>query len=122
VRAAAPQGLRPTDRLHQRAEYLACYQRGRPVTGPLATLHVLANQLGQPRLGVTATRKVGNAVVRNRLRRRSREVYRRFRRRGELPSLDIVVNWKPRAANADWNEIRRQLERQLEMLIDRRRN
>ena len=107
--------------MHQRVEYLACYQRGRPVTGPLATLHVLPNQLGQARLGLTATRKIGNAVVRNRLRRRCREVYRRFRRRADLPALDIVVNLKPRAANADWNETRRQLERQLESLVARGR-
>ena len=107
--------------MHQRAEYLACYQRGRPVTGPMATLHVLPNQLGHPRLGITATRKVGNAVVRNRLRRRCREVYRRYRRRSELPALDIVVNFKPRAAAATWDETRQKLERQLETLIERRR-
>jgi ribonuclease P protein component len=121
VEVVAAQGFRPTDRLHQRVEYLACYQRGRPVTGPLATLHVLANQLGGPRLGVTATRKVGNSVVRNRLRRRCREVYRRFRRRAELPALDIVVNLRPRAASASFSETRRQLERQLDTLIERSR-
>lgn len=117
----APQGLRPADRLRRRVEYLACYHKGRAVTGPLATLHVLQNPLGQPRLGVTATRKVGNAVVRNRLRRRCREVYRRWQRRAELPALDIVVNLRPRAASADFRETRRQLERQLESLLPRER-
>jgi ribonuclease P protein component len=119
VEAQTRQGLRPSDRLRQRVEYLACYQRGRPVTGPIATLHVLPNQLGRPRLGITATRKIGNAVVRNRLRRRCREVYRRFPRRADLPALDIVVNLKPRAAAADWTETRRLLERQLATLIER---
>lgn len=113
----ASEGLRPTDRLRQRVDYLACYNRGRAVTGPLATLHVLPNAHGRPRLGVTATRKVGNAVVRNRLRRRCREVYRRWQRRAELPALDIVVNFRPRAASSDFREIRRQLERQLESLL-----
>jgi ribonuclease P protein component len=121
VEAQATQGLRPSDRLRQRVEYLACYERGRPVSGPLATLHVLPNQLGQPRLGITATRRIGNAVVRNRLRRRCREVYRRYRRRADLPPLDIVVNLKPRAAAANWDETRRHLERQLESLIERGR-
>lgn len=100
-------------------DYLACYNRGRAVTGQLATLHVLANPLGHPRLGITATRKVGNAVVRNRLRRRCREVYRRWARRAELPALDIVVNFRPRAASTDFRETRRQLERQLESLLSR---
>lgn len=108
--------------MRQRVDYLACYQRGRALTSSLATLHVLPNQLGRPRLGITATRKLGNAVVRNRLRRRCREVYRRFRRRAELPALDIVVNLRPRAAGASFIETRRQLERQLETLIERRRN
>jgi ribonuclease P protein component len=121
VEAQATHGLRPTDRLRQRVEYLACYERGRPVGGPLATMHVLPNQLGRPRLGITATRKIGNAVVRNRLRRRCREVYRRYRRRADLPALDIVVNLKQRAAAATWDETRRQLERQLDGLIDRGR-
>jgi ribonuclease P protein component len=117
----APEVLRPSDRLRQRVEYLACYHHGRAVTGPLSTLHVLANTLGRPRFGVTATRKLGNAVVRNRLRRRSREVYRRWRRRGDLPALDIVVNLRPRAAGVDFQEMRRQLERQLETLLPRER-
>jgi len=121
VEPTAPERLRPADRLRQRAEYLACYQRGRAVTGPLATLHVLPNAQGRPRLGVTATRKVGNAVVRNRLRRRCREVYRRWQRRGDLPALDIVVNLRPRAASADFHETRRSLERQLESLLPRER-
>jgi ribonuclease P protein component len=82
----------------------------------LATLHVLPNAHGHPRLGVTATRKLGNAVVRNRLRRRCREVYRRWDRRGALPALDIVVNLRPRAATADFRETRRSLERQLDKL------
>ncbi|HVR29751.1 MAG TPA: ribonuclease P protein component [Thermoanaerobaculia bacterium] len=115
------QRLRPEDRLRRRSEYLACYHRGRAVTGPVATLHVLANPYGRPRLGVTATRKLGNAVVRNRLRRRCREVYRRWERRGELPPLDIVVNLRPRAAGTDFRETRRLLQRQLETLVPRRR-
>jgi ribonuclease P protein component len=122
VEPRASQGLRPDDRLHHRVEYLACYHRGRAVSGPLATLHVLPNQVGKPRLGITATRRLGNAVVRNRLRRRCREVYRRYRRRAELPALDIVVNLRPRAAGASFIETRRQLERQLESLIARGRN
>jgi ribonuclease P protein component len=119
VAASALERFRPADRLRQRGEYLACYHRGRAVTGPLATLHVLPNSLGMPRLGITATRKCGSAVVRNRLRRRCREVYRRWRRRAELPPVDIVVNLRPRAAKAEFGEIRHQLERQLETLLDR---
>jgi ribonuclease P protein component len=113
----AAERLRPGDRLRQRGDYLACYHRGRAVTGALATLHVLPNSLGAPRLGITATRRCGSAVVRNRLRRRCREVYRRWDRRAQLPAVDIVVNFRPRAANAEFRDVRREIERLLERLL-----
>ena len=56
------------------------------------------------RLGLTVTRKVGNAVVRNRLRRRVREFFRRHG--GGLPiGWDFVVNVKGAAVQATWVEL-----------------
>ena len=69
------------------------------------------------RLGITASRKLGPAVVRNRLRRRCREVYRRWPRRYELPALDIVVNLRHPAVGADFDRFRSCLEGQLARLI-----
>lgn len=55
---------------------------------------------GAPRLGITASRKVGSAVVRNRVKRRVREWFRR--RRSELPEArDIVVIARAGAADLD---------------------
>jgi len=66
-------------------------------------LFILPNTIGRARLGLTLGRAVGNAVVRNRSRRRLREVFRR--RRDVLGvSLDIVVQARPgigKAAQAD---------------------
>jgi ribonuclease P protein component len=54
-------------------------------------------QTASPRLGITASRKVGNAVMRNRVKRRIREW---FRRDGQsvLAGLDLVVIARPVAA------------------------
>lgn len=88
------------DRLRRRADFLRCYRTGRRRTGSLSILYFAPNVLGRPRLGVTASRKVGNSVVRHLLKRRIRETYRRWPGRGDLPALDFVVHLKPEAAKA----------------------
>lgn len=72
------------------------------------------------RLGITATKKSGKAVVRNRLKRWTREVYRRQREPLGLDahSLDVVVNVKPNAAAAAFRDYRADLERALARLAD----
>jgi len=59
---------------------------------------VIPGQYGQrlPRVGITVSRKVGKAVVRNRVKRLVREVWRR--RRGLLPQGMTVVFVAKKAA------------------------
>ncbi len=52
-------------------------------------LRFIDNGLGHPRLGFVVSRRFGNAVTRNRFRRRVRDVFRRNKER--FGSLDIVV-------------------------------
>ena len=73
----------------------------------------MPNRLAGPRLGMTVSRKVGGAVTRNRVRRRIREIYRRWKGRADLPSLDLVVHAKPPAGQADFPDLSRELERLL---------
>jgi ribonuclease P protein component len=98
--------LWPEERLRRRAEFLRCYRLGRRRQARLATLYSHANEVGHPRLGITASRKVGSAVIRNRLRRRVRESYRRWEGRGRLGALDLVVHLQPPAARASFAELR----------------
>jgi ribonuclease P protein component len=112
-RAPGSEGLARGEKVRRRAEFLRCYREGRRRGGRLATLFFVPNALSHPRLGITASRKVGGAVVRQRLKRRVREIYRRWQQRSRLPALDLVFNLKPAAAQADFAELRRELERQL---------
>jgi len=105
----AGERLPRTETLRRSADYLRCYRRGRRVGGSLARLHYARNSLGHPRLGITASRKVGNAVVRNRLKRRVREIYRRWPERQALPPVDVVVHLLPSAGPSEFPEIRGEL-------------
>jgi len=66
------------------------------------TVFVQANQLGRARLGIAATRKLGDAVVRNRAKRLVREVFRRNKPAG---GLDIVVIPRREMIEADYAHV-----------------
>lgn len=110
---ARSEALSPDERLRHRREFLDCYRRGERRHGSLLILYAFPNALNHPRLGITASRKVGNAVIRHRLKRRIREVYRRWSGRSGLPAMDLVVHVKPAARESDFPALRRDLERLL---------
>lgn len=74
------------------------------------TLHFVASEAAAARLGVTVSRKVGNSVVRHRVKRRIVEVFRRSTWRPALGGRDLVVHVKPEAAGADFAALRQELE------------
>src|SRR5262245_55789649 len=53
-------------KLRRRAEFTRVYDHGRRYRGRLMTCFALPNEVGSPRLGIAASQKIGNAVVRNR--------------------------------------------------------
>ncbi|MGB8932637.1 MAG: ribonuclease P protein component [Anaeromyxobacteraceae bacterium] len=76
-------------RLRRRREYLAVQQRGaRVFVGDVIVLAFDAGA-GEPRIGITVSSKVANAVGRNRVRRWAREAFRAVS--AELPPVDLVV-------------------------------
>jgi ribonuclease P protein component len=102
-------------RVAARRDFTATYDTGRRHHGRLVVVFARPKE-GQGRLGITATRKVGNAVERNRARRRVREVYRRWHARAPLAAaLEVVVNVTSRTASAPYGA----LEAELSGLLDR---
>jgi ribonuclease P protein component len=73
-------------------------------SSPLLVLYAKKNRLNQNRVGITVSKKLGGAVVRNRVRRRLREVYRLHEDRF-LPGYDIVVVARSRAIDASFESL-----------------
>ena len=63
----------------------------------------------RPRLGLTVSRKVGNAVVRNRMKRRLREWFRHHRRQLSN-SVDLVIIVRPQGADLAYDQVCKELE------------
>ncbi len=70
----------------------------------LLVIYARRNHLGMNRVGVTVSKKLGKAVIRNRVRRRLREVYRLNESRF-LPGWDIVVVARGRAVDAGFSDL-----------------
>ena len=62
--------------LKENYEFRRTYQKGVSAVSPVMVLYCRKNRLGRNRLGLVSSTKLGHAVVRNRCRRRLREVYR----------------------------------------------
>ncbi len=91
------------------------YAKGKTAVTPL--LAVYAKRNGQPgnRLGLTVSTKVGGAVVRNRVRRRLREIYR-LHEEQLRPGWDVVVVARIKAAHSSYAALERSLLSQLDKL------
>lgn len=125
-----PSGLRkPTDpargalsfsrssRILRSADFRVVYDNGIRLSHPFFAAFCLARQgTGRsqgPRLGLTVPRALGGAVVRNRIKRRLREAFRRHR--SEIGAKwDIVLNPRRAALEAPFPEIERALQKIVE--------
>ncbi len=75
-------------------------------------MHAFPNDFGTLRLGLSVSRKVGNAVVRNTLRRRMRQIFAVAAGDAE-GNLDLVISTRPAAREATFEELRGEFDRAL---------
>jgi len=100
------EGLPRARRVRKRADYLAIQGAGRRFSGDhymwfVRRAAVSTGQAGPARIGITVSRKVGGAVLRNKVKRWIRESCRRMQ--GELPvGTDLVIVARPSAARAGY--------------------
>ena len=99
-------------------EFRRIYRKGRSAVSPYFVVYCLKNRAGASRLGVTVSKKLGHAVVRNRVRRRLREIYRL--NAGRLKEgYDVIAVARVKAAHSRYAVLERdflRLSQKLDLL------
>jgi ribonuclease P protein component len=111
--ATKPQGTKP-ERLKRRAEFLRVAAKGRKAPMPGLVLQALPRDDDAPaRLGFTVTKKVGNAVVRNRTRRRLKEAARLLLADQPVTGVDLVLIGRDGTRKRDFRALQADITRAL---------
>jgi ribonuclease P protein component len=106
--------FRRHEHIRRRAEFEAVYSAGVKISGRLMTMFVRENGGTYARLGIAATRKIGGAVVRNRAKRLTREVFRSHK---PTVALDIVVVPRREFLDAPYPSLEREFDALLERAV-----
>ena len=101
--------MKKTSALKQNRIFKYLYYRGGSEVSKTLVLYFKKNKTRTNRLGITVSKKIGKAVVRNRVKRLIKENYR-LREDGIKSGYDIVVVARTRAAFSDFRTIGKELE------------
>ena len=94
-------------RLRLGSQYKAVREHGISAYGPFFRLACLKRETESTQLGIIASKRVGMAVTRNKIKRRFREIYR-IARPGLSPHFWLVIIAAPKAAIASFQELERE--------------
>ncbi len=98
--------------LKENRRFRFLYHKGNHFANDVLVLYLKENRRAQNRLGLTVSKKVGNAVTRNRIRRLLRENYR-LRENAIKIGYDLVFVARTRAAKADYYALGHAMEQLL---------
>src|SRR5262245_44367548 len=101
---------RELQKIRNNQQFRKVYGEGQRFHTPYFSAFILRTDGCEKRIGITVTRKIGKAVVRNRCKRRLREVARKYYRTTVatmpgLPGYDLVINAKSGLIEADFRQI-----------------
>ena len=119
-RAAGRKTVKAETTIKENYEFRRMYAKGKSGVSSCLVVYCRPNRLGHNRLGVTVGKKLGHAVVRNRVRRRLREIFR-LAQPEMKQGYDVIVVGRARAADVSYWELRRAFLRtcaKLSLLVD----
>lgn len=93
-------------------DFRRVYAKGKSFVGSLAVTYVRKNRLGITQVGITTSKKIGNAVLRNRSRRVIREAFRQLSPQVK-PGYDLVFVARGRTPHSKSTQVQGQLAKQL---------
>jgi len=103
------EGMNNTIPLKKNYEFLRVFKKGKFQAGKFMTLYILENNFRKNRLGITASKKVGKSVKRNRIKRLIRENYRIIENNVEI-GYDIVFVARESEIMPEFNDIRKEMK------------
>ncbi len=94
----------PRERIRSKKDFTDLYKSGGCFRGKYFNLIFRPNALGFSRMSAVASRRIGNAVARNKARRRARELFRRHK--DLVPgTLDMLVIARQGIGEASWENL-----------------
>lgn len=101
-----------TFRLKRNADFNRAYKRGRYYADEIMVVYVLTNNSESNRVGFSVSKKMGNSVKRNRIKRLMRESYRGIEP-GLKTGYDIVVAARKMSRDSDFHMMQQSMRRLL---------
>jgi ribonuclease P protein component len=102
-------------RIRKSSEFKGVFEKGNKLNGERYTLVYSENTLGFPRLGLVVGKWCGNVIVRNRIKRILREVFRR--NKSIFDSLDILIIAKRKSETLNYNQAEEEIKRILNLRL-----
>ena len=96
--------MNPGTSIKLNSDFRRIFNRGKSAVSPCVVVYCRKNRLGRNRLGLTVSKKIGKAVVRNRIRRRLREIIR-LNGASLRQGYDLILVARSRAVSADYRRL-----------------
>jgi len=107
--------LKPHERFRKRKDFLHIYRKGSRYRGKGFVLIYLFNNLPYSRMTAVASKKIGNAVVRNRIKRRFRALFRTNKSMLQ-GSFDLVIITQKSIGSIPWSEVQKEFIKTIKFL------
>lgn len=90
--------------IKKNSDFQTVYKNGKSYANKLLIMYVYRTAAAETRIGISASKKVGNSVVRHHLVRLVREIFRLHKDKLDT-GLDIVVVARPAARESDYKKL-----------------